>query len=407
MIFPPSTEPANWHSTDGPVVLPMLPAAPDAKTPARPAAPPKSIFALHLVNGEHYSGAERVQDLLARQLPRYACEVGFVCVKPQRFPNARETKTAPLVEMPMRGRFDWRIVKQIERLCRDEGYDLIHAHTPRTAIVGRLAARRAGVPFIYHVHSPAGRDSTHRLLNWVNAAAEWAVVRGADRLITVSPSLRDYMMARGIAAERINYVANGVPGSSTTAERRPPTAAWTLGTVALFRPRKGIETLLEALAVLRSRDINVRLRAVGGFETPMYKAEVLGLAEKLDLAPAIDWIGFTRNVNRELAKINLFVLPSLFGEGLPMVVLEAMAAGLPVVASRVEGVPEAIVHRETGLLVEPGSVSQLATAIEEVVTGRADYNQLSCGARERHAERFSDMKMAEGVANVYRDVLAK
>ena len=145
-----------------------------------------------------------------------------------------------------------------------------------------------------------------------------------------------------------------------TAERRPPTGMWTLGAVALFRPRKGIEVLLEALAMLRSRNVNVRLRAVGGFETPLYKADVLGLAERLDLAEAIDWIGFTRNVNRELAKIDLFVLPSLFGEGLPMVVLEAMAAGLPVVASRVEGVPEAVVHRETGLLVEPGSVSQLA-----------------------------------------------
>jgi glycosyltransferase involved in cell wall biosynthesis len=365
-----------------------------------------SIFALHLVNGEHYSGAERVQDLLARQLPRFGCEVGFACVKPERFPNARETKTAPLVEMPMHGRFDFRIVKQLEKLCRDEDYDLIHAHTPRTALVGRLAARRAGVPFVYHVHSPAGRDSTRRVFNWVNLAAEWAAVRSADRLITVSPSLRDYMIARRIPAERITCVPNGVPISSFTAERRPPTGTWTLGAVALFRPRKGIEVLLEALAMLRSRNVNVRLRAVGGFETNIYKAEILGLAERLDVADAIDWIGFTRNVNRELAKIHLFVLPSLFGEGLPMVVLEAMAAGLPVVASHVEGVPAAVMHRETGLLVEPGSVSQLARSIEEIIGSEVDYCELTRGARKRHAEYFSDTRMAEGVADVYRQVLA-
>lgn len=367
----------------------------------------KPVFALHLVNGEHYSGAERVQDLLARQLPRFGCEVGFVCVKPQRFPNARETKTAPLVEMPMRGRFDFRIVKKIEKLCREEDYDVIHAHTPRTALVGRMAARRAGVPFVYHVHSPAGRDSTRRWFNWINGAAEWAVVRGADRLIAVSPSLCDYMIDRGIPADRIVCVPNGVPHSMLTAERCPPITTWTLGAVALFRPRKGIETLLESLAVLRSRNIDVRLRAVGGFESNIYKAEVLGLAERLDLASAIDWIGFTRNVNRELAKMNLLVLPSLFGEGLPMVVLEAMAAGLPVVASHVDGVPEAVVHRETGLLVEPGSVSQLARSIEEVVHGEVDYVKLSTGARERHAARFSDTTMAAGVADVYREVLRK
>jgi glycosyltransferase involved in cell wall biosynthesis len=124
------------------------------------------------------------------------------------------------------------------------------------------------------------------------------------------------------------------------------------------------------------------------------------------LGNAIDWIGFTRNVSRELAKINLFVLPSLFGEGLPMVVLEAMAAGLPVVASHVEGVPAAVMHRETGLLVEPGSVSQLARSIEEIIEGEINYCELSRGARTRHAEQFSDTRMAEGVADVYRQVLA-
>ena len=113
--------------------------------------------------------------------------------------------------------------------------------------------------------------------------------------------------------------------------------------------------LLEALAVLRSRDVNVRLRAVGGFETPAYEAaRSARLAERLGLADAIDWIGFTRGVNRELAKIDLFVLPSLFGEGLPMVVLEAMAAGVPVVASRVEGVPEAVRIARPGLLGRAG-----------------------------------------------------
>jgi glycosyltransferase involved in cell wall biosynthesis len=367
---------------------------------------PVSINVLHLVNGEHYSGAERVQDLLARQLPRFGCEVGFACVKPRRFPAARESKNAPLVEMPMRGRFDLRVVKRITALVKGEGYQLIHAHTPRTALVGSLAARRAGVPFVYHVHSPVGRDSTRRMLNWINALVEWSAVRDADRLVTVSPSLRDYMIGQGIAAQRVICVPNGVPAASHTRERRPPTETWMLGAVALFRPRKGMEVLLEALAALRSRGINVRLRAVGGFETPAYEFSILALAERLGLADAIDWIGFTRGVNREMAKIDLFVLPSLFGEGLPMVVLEAMAAGLPVVASRVEGVPEAVVHRETGLLVEPASVSQLAQAIQEIVEGKIDYCALSRGARRRHADSFSDTKMAAGVAAVYRDVLA-
>jgi glycosyltransferase involved in cell wall biosynthesis len=287
-----------------------------------------------------------------------------------------------------------------------DGYDIIHAHTPRTALVGRLAAKRAGVPFVYHVHSPAGRDSTRRVLNWVNAMVERTAVRKADLLIAVSPSVRDYMIGRGVPAEQIVCVPNGVPAAHQSFEHRRPSDTWTLGVVALFRPRKGIEVLLEAVAMLRSRDVNVRLRAVGGFETTAYESTIRQLAERLGLEGAIDWIGFTRSINRELAKVDVFVLPSLFGEGLPMVVLEAMAVGLPVVASRVEGVPLAVLHRETGLLVDPGSVSQLAQAIEEIVSGQVDYTGLSRGARRLHAASFSDTKMAEGVATVYRDVLA-
>lgn len=361
---------------------------------------------LHVINGEHYSGAERVQDLLARQLPGVGFQVGFVCVKPRRFPTARECQTAPLVEMPMTGRADLRVVKRLTRLIRDEHYELVHAHTPRTALVGGLAARRAGVPLVYHVHSPAGRDSTRRLANWVNALVEWAAVRHADRLIAVSPSMREYMIDHGFAKDRVVCVPNGVPRCERSTSRRRPSGGWTLGTIALFRPRKGLEILLETLAVLRSRGVNVRLRAVGGFESPDYESRLMCHVERLGLAEAIDWTGFTRDVGGELAKIDLFTLPSLFGEGLPMVVLEAMAAGVPVIATRVEGVPEAVRHRETGLLVDPNSVSQLASAIEEVVAGGVDYGSLSEAARRRHADAFSDAAMAAGVAAVYREVLA-
>jgi phosphatidyl-myo-inositol alpha-mannosyltransferase len=404
-VLPFPTSPQFANVADIPEPIAPRRGSSCAGLPGEHVGDPITIQVLHLVNGEHYSGAERVQDLLARQLTRFGCDVGFACVKPRRFPEARQSKHAPLFKLPMRGRFDLRVVKRLVELVRTEGYDLIHAHTPRTALVGRLAAGRAGVPFVYHVHSPAGRDSTRRLLNSINALVEWATARDADRLIAVSPSVREYMIGRGIPAERIVYVPNGVPAAAHHIERRPPTGTWTLGAIALFRPRKGIEILLEAMAALRSRGLNLRLRAVGSFETASYETTIRALAMRLGLDGAIDWIGFTRNVNRELAKIDVFVLPSLFGEGLPMVILEAMATGLPVVASRVEGVPQAVAHRQTGLLVDPGSVSQLARAIEEMVAGEVDYAALSRGARLRHAESFSDEKMAAGVAAVYRDVL--
>ncbi len=382
-----------------PIVLPQLPVS--LQNP--PCIATQRV--LHVINGEHYSGAERVQDLLALQLPQFGFEVGFACVKPDRFPETRQSQETILYKTPMRGRFDLRCARRLAQLIRAEDYTLVHAHTPRSVLVGGLAAKWAGVPLIYHVHSPTGNDSTRRLQNWVNAKLEHWSIRNAAQLIAVSPSLKQLMEQQGFAPERVTYVPNGVPAIDAS-QRKRLAQNWTLGIAALFRPRKGIEVLLEALAALRSRNVDVTLRAVGPFETPEYEHEVMTLVEKLGVGDAIEWTGFTQDIAAELRQIDLFVLPSLFGEGLPMVVLEAMAAGLPVVASHVEGVPEAIRHREEGLLVEPASVSQLALAIEElVVSDELDYELLSNNARQRHADHFSDRSMAENLANVYRKIL--
>ena len=103
--------------------------------------------------------------------------------------------------------------------------------------------------------------------------------------------------------------------------------------------------------------------------------------------------------------MDLFVLPSLFGEGLPMVVLEAMTAGVPIVASRVAGIPEAIRHGHDGVLVNPNDARNLAEAIADIVQGRYDWSALRASAMARHAENFSDRAMAAGVAAVYRTLL--
>ena len=91
---------------------------------------------LHLINGEHYAGAERVQDLLAACLPRFGYEVGFACVKPGVFPESRSARHIPLYRVPMQSRFDLRSIGRLCQIVDEGGYTLIHAHTPRTAIVG-------------------------------------------------------------------------------------------------------------------------------------------------------------------------------------------------------------------------------------------------------------------------------
>lgn len=359
----------------------------------------------HVINGELYSGAERVQDLLALRLRDFGYEVGFACIKPDKFPERRMAQDAPLHRVPMASRFDVVCGFRLARIVRAEGYALVHTHTPRAAMVGRIAALLAGVPMVHHVHSPTSRDTENAMRNRVNTVMERASLTGVARLIPVSRSLENYLRGEGWDAGRIRMVANGVPTPGPLPERTAPTGEWVVGSVALFRPRKGIEVLIEALSMLRRQGRTVWLRTVGPFETPAYEAEIRALADRLGVADAIDWTGFTQDVNAEFARMDAFVLPSLFGEGMPMVILEAMAAGVPVAASDVEGIPEVLEHGRTGLVVPPADAASLAAALGELIDGRHDWRAMREAAYETQHSRFSDRSMAEGVAKVYDEVL--
>lgn len=363
------------------------------------------VRVLHIVNGDQFAGAERVQDLLALRLAEHGFEVGFATLKPGQFALQRRCQHNPLVELPMGSKYDLRPAKQAVELIRTGGYALVHTHSPRSLLVGRAAALMAKLPHVHHVHSPTSRDTTARWSSRRNAIVERLGLRGVQRIIAVSQSLSYHVRSLGFGDEQVTAVPNGVPVLGPLAPRPVPRDAWTLGVVALFRPRKGLETLIEALAHLRRTGRPVRLRAIGGFETPQYEAHIKGLVQRLDLEPLIEWTGFVSDVNAQLRQLDLFVLPSLFGEGLPMVVLEAMAAGVPVVATQVEGVPEAIRHEVDGVLAQPGDATDLARAITRYVTGDVSWERLRQSAHARQAESFSDASMAAAVAEVYRQTL--
>lgn len=361
---------------------------------------------LHVVNGEHYAGAERVQDLLALRLPSFGYRVDFACLKDGEFATRRQAVDARLYDCPMRSRTDPRAVFSLVRLVRREGYRLIHTHTVRAALIGSIAARIAGVPLVHHVHSPAAADTESALRNFRNAFVERVLCRRADSVVCVSSTLEGYVLERGAHPERICTVWNGVPECERLRPERGAGDPLVIGMMALFRPRKGVETLLEALAMVCERGADVRLLAVGAFESDDYRAAVLQHVDRLGLADRIAWLGFVSDVRAQLRRMHALALPSLFGEGTPMVLLEAMAAGVPVLASRVEGVPGVMRDNVDGILVQPGSARDMARAILRVATEEADLAGLGDSAQQRQRERFSDVAMSSRIADVYRELLA-
>jgi len=362
---------------------------------------------LHIINGEFYAGAERVQDLLATALPAlgYACD--FVCLKKGKFEEVRMCRSSTVHEVEMQSRFDWRAVRKIRSILVGGGYDLVHSHTVRGALVARVAAMATGIPLIHHVHSPTRRDTDDARRNRINAFAEETfVLPAASRLIAVSNSIRDYLLEVGVPAGRITVVPNGVPLAGAKPVWQLPEHEWIVGVVALFRPRKGLDVLMRAIARLRASGLPVRLRVVGGFETSEYERFIRELEKTLSLQGAIEWVGFTRDVGAAIAGFSIFALPSLHGEGLPMVLLEAMAAGLPVVGTDVEGVSQVIDSPQTGVLVAPGDEVSLAEGIASVMAMGAGAGELANAAWRRQRSAFSDSSMARAVAGIYGVTLA-
>lgn len=361
---------------------------------------------LHVINGEHFSGAERVQQHLGRRLPENGFRALFACVKPGKFPGVCGLQSDTVFSTPMRGRFDFRVLGTLRQLVKEQSVQLLHAHTPRTAMLCSVLSRMTKLPWVYHVHSPTSRDSTRGFVNRINSMIEGYSIRNCDCLITVSQSLASEMQRLGVNPSKLVTVANGVPEvEPIEAKQRLSESQWRLGMVALMRPRKGVEVAVQAIAKLRDFGCPVTLELIGGFETPEYEAQIHELINKLNVAEQILLTGFVTDVPAAIRKLDALVLPSLFGEGMPMVVLEALAAAVPVVATRVEGTPEVVRDGIEGALAEPQNVTSLVERIAWLCDDRSRWVKLSQQALERHRNHFSDARMAAGVAQAYRLLL--
>jgi glycosyltransferase involved in cell wall biosynthesis len=304
---------------------------------------------------------------------------------------------------------DARAFRALCAILRHKHFDVVHTHQSKAGVIGRLAARVSGVPL---VHSPHGfayltqhwRDrpaqGVRRKLTW---GVERALAPLADAIIFASHADREQTIRDGVATgERLVVVHNGIePPPAVTPDPRlaaregaPPL----IGFLARLTEEKAPLTLLEALSRLRDRGVSFRAALVGS--GPLEGATRDRVAE-LRLGDRVTVLQFPGRVDAALAAFDLYVLPSLW-ESLPIGVLEAMAARLPVVASDVGGVSEAVAHEETGLLVPPAAVEALADALERLV--REDGTRRAMGAAGRHAviDHFGVERMVAETEHVYR-----
>ena len=286
-----------------------------------------------------------------------------------------------------------------------ERVDVIHAHAfgRFPLVAGRLARALRGIPLVVTPHSDPG-SGTPLARVWSRSVAQ-ATVRGADRTIALSRLEAEWLAHLGVRSERIRVIPPGIDLPEFT--RLPPHRGGPEGPVILFVGRldpaqKGLAPLLHAMARL-PRSLGARLRVVGedwgGLAAGLTLARQLGILDRtvfLGAIPRADLLG-------EYASADVFALPSLF-DSFPVVVLEAMAAGLPVVATRVGGVPEMVAEGRSGLLVSPGDPAALSDAIRYVLSDPALRARWGAEGRVR-AARFDWTALAPELVRLFSEII--
>jgi sugar transferase (PEP-CTERM/EpsH1 system associated) len=299
---------------------------------------------------------------------------------------------------------DPRLPLRLALHIRDADPDVVHTRN-WGGVDGILAARLAGVRRV--VHSEHGRDAADpRGENRRRNVARRLLAPLVAQFVAVSQDLRRWLVERvGIPARKVRVIANGI-------EPRPPAApgevararaelggngGLLVGTVGRLDPVKDQAALLRAASALRARDCEVRLAVVG--DGPC-REELLTLTHRLGLAQCVCFAGHREDVPRLMPALDVFVLPSL-GEGLCNTVLEAMAAGRPVVATNVGGNPECVAAGESGLLVPPSDEIALADAIEMYARDPELRRRHGEEGRRRVAREFSFEKAVEAYRRLY------
>jgi glycosyltransferase involved in cell wall biosynthesis len=295
---------------------------------------------------------------------------------------------------------DVRAWFELMEALREFQPDLVSTHTAKAGWIGRAACARLGLPAIYTPHGlPVGDRMTPRVAPFYRLAERLAAEWG-HAIVCVCEAERRLALAHRIAPpERLHVIHNGVRDVPEALRASPAMSPPRIVSVARFEPPKDQATLLNALA--RLGDLDWELDLVGDGPT---EAAHRALARRLGIAERVHFLGYQPDVAAILARAQIFALSSR-SEAFPRSVLEAMRAGLPVVATDTGGVSEAVENGTTGALVPRGDAQSLSEALRRLIVDPAARQLQGAAARARYESHFRLEHMIEKTAALYESVL--
>jgi glycosyltransferase involved in cell wall biosynthesis/protein-tyrosine-phosphatase len=307
-----------------------------------------------------------------------------------------------------------RILSTLTRILKDKRPDLVHTHRYKDSVLGAVAAKLAGVPYVVRTVHGLSEPMTgwsrmkFRAYESLDRAALQCL---ADLVIGVSKGIENSLAQSGYRPTMLTHIHNGIDLGRMTPIQTPPDVrrelglgdeALVIGVVGRLAPVKGHASFLEAAKLIVQEEPRARFLVVGN--GPLQR-QLRAQAAQLGLSDAVLFLGDRADVYDLVSAMDVFALPSLH-EGIPMALLEAMALNRPVVATDVGGVPEVLEHRVTGLLVSPGDPRGLADACLNLLANPAWAGRLGQQARHAVESRFTLERCGRELVEAYRSVAA-
>jgi len=310
------------------------------------------------------------------------------------------------VDLPSKSKYNPSIIAKVLSLIKEYDINIIHTHDFKSNLIGLITALLYKKPLITTIH---GRLSTPFRVR-IYESIDSLLIRFFDKVVVGSNDLKEKLIKKWkISPQKIELIHNSVDilrfnlpldSDRIKAEFKIKEDEIIVTTIGQLKKEKGVEYLLAAVPKVIEKFKEVRFLICGEGE---YKEELIKLAEKLNITKNVIFTGYYDDLSQVLGVSDLFITPSLM-ESLPIVILEAMCAGLPIIGTKVGDIPFCI-NSKNGLLIKPKSSEEISKALIKLLTNKEKLKEMGKESRNLVKEKFSDEVMVKKIEGIYLSLI--